>query len=59
MNTTNMKGGFIMKGFLKFIVSLFALFGAAVSALAIFDNIKNKNRIKGNYLECDDTYEQE
>ena len=54
-----MKGGFSMKGFLKFIVSLFALFGAAVSALAIFDNIKNKNRIKGDYLECDDTYEQE
>ena len=48
-----------MKGFVKFIVSLFALFGAAIGALAIFDNIKNKNRIKGNYLECDMTDEQE
>lgn len=48
-----------MKGFLKFIVSLFALFGAAIGALAIFDNIKNKNRIKGDYLECDITNDQE
>lgn len=46
-----------MKKFIKFIVSLFALFGAAVGALAIFDKIKNKNRIKGDYLECDDVYE--
>ena len=42
-----------MKGFFKFIVSLLALFGAAVGALAIVDKIKNKNRIKGDYLECD------
>ncbi len=49
-----MKGGFIMKNFLKVIVSLLALFGAAVGALAIFDNIKNKNRIKGDYLEVND-----
>lgn len=42
-----------MKGFLKFLVSLFALFGALVGALAIFDKVQNKNRIKGNYLECD------
>lgn len=48
-----------MKGFLKFIVSLFALFSAAIGALAVFDNFKNKNRIKGDYLECNDTYEQE
>ena len=48
-----MKGGYFMKGFFKFIVSLFALFGAAVGALAIFDKVQNKNRIKGNYLECD------
>ena len=32
-----------MKSFLKFIVSLFALFGAAIGALAIFDGIKNVN----------------
>ncbi len=42
-----------MKGFFKFIVSLFALFGALIGALAVFDKIQNKNRIKGNYLECD------
>ncbi len=42
-----------MKGFIKFLVSLFAIFGAAVGALAIFDKLSNKNRIKGDYLECD------
>lgn len=42
-----------MKNFFKFIVSLLALFGAAVGALAIFDKVKNKNRIKGDYLECE------
>jgi hypothetical protein len=47
-----------MKGFLKFIVSLLALFGALVGALAIFDKVQNKNRIKGDYLECD-TEEEE
>lgn len=48
-----------MKSFLKIIVSLLALFGAAIGALAIFDNIKNKNRIKGDYLECDVMNEEE
>lgn len=48
-----------MKGFLKFIVSLFALFGAAIGALAIFDKVQNKNRIKGNYLECESVEEEE
>ncbi len=48
-----------MKGFLKFLVSLFAFFGAAIGALAVFDNIKNKNRIKGDYLEVNDTDIQE
>lgn len=42
-----------MKGFLKFIGSLLAVFGAVIGALAIFDKISNKNRIKGDYLECD------
>ncbi len=42
-----------MKNFFKFIISLFALFGAAVGALAIVDKVKNKNRIKGDYLECE------
>lgn len=42
-----------MKNFLKVVISLLALFGAAVGTLAIIDKIKNKNRIKGNYLECE------
>lgn len=44
-----------MKGFFKFIVSLLAVFGGVVGALAVFDKISNKNRIKGDYLECDTT----
>ena len=48
-----------MKSFLKFIVSLFALFGAAIGALAVFDGIKNKNRIKGDYLECGDESQEQ
>ncbi len=47
-----------MKGFFKFIFSLFALFGAMVGALAVFDKIQNKNRLKGDYLECDDQIEE-
>lgn len=42
-----------MKNFLKVVISLLALFGAVIGALAIIDRIKNKNRIKGNYLECE------
>lgn len=47
------KGGFRMKGFLKFISSVAALFAAAVGALLVADRMLNKNRIKGDYLECD------
>ena len=42
-----------MKSFLKAIVGIFAMFGALVGALAVFDKISNKNRIKGDYLECE------
>ncbi len=42
-----------MKGFLKFLASILAVFGAVIGALAIFDKFSNKNRIKGDYLECD------
>ncbi len=42
-----------MKNFIKVMVSLLAFFGAIVGALAIFDKVQNKNRIKGDYLECD------
>ncbi len=47
-----------MKGFLKFIGSLLAVFGAVIGALAIFDTISNKHRIKGDYLECDSQDEE-
>lgn len=42
-----------MKKFLTLIISLLAIFGAVIGALAILDKFKNKNRIKGDYLECD------
>ena len=42
-----------MKGFFKFIGSLIAVFAGVIGALAVFDKISNKNRIKGDYLECD------
>ena len=43
-----------MKGFAKVIVCILAVFGLAIGALAIFDNIKNKNRIKGGYLDVEE-----
>ena len=42
-----------MKGFFKFLLSLLAVFGAVIGALAVFDKFTNKNRINGDYLECD------
>ena len=42
-----------MKGFFKFLVSILALFGTVIGALAVFDKLSNKNRIKGDYLECE------
>ena len=46
-------GEIFMKNFFKILISVFAVFGAIVGALVIIDKISNKNRIKGNYLECD------
>lgn len=46
-----------MKGFLKFIFSVFAVAAAVFGALVITDGIVNKNRIKGDYLECEGTDE--
>ena len=46
-----------MKNVWKVIVAVLALFGALVGALVIIVKIKNKNRIKGEYLECDDAAE--
>ncbi|MBQ8649082.1 MAG: hypothetical protein IJ470_03325 [Clostridia bacterium] len=42
-----------MKGFLKFMSTMLAVFTAVIGALAVFDRLSNKNRIKGEYLECD------
>lgn len=42
-----------MKAFFKVLLSIFAVFGTVIGALAIFDKFNNKNRIKGDYLECD------
>ena len=48
-----------MIGFFKFIGTLTAIFAGMVAALAVFDRIKNKNRIKGEYLECETPEENE
>ena len=42
-----------MKGFTKFLIALAAVFVGVIGALAVFDKFSNKNRIKGDYLECD------
>lgn len=42
-----------MKAFFKVLLSIFAVLGTVIGALAIFDKFNNKNRIKGDYLECD------
>lgn len=42
-----------MKGFLKFIMSAFTVFAAVVGALVLIDRFANKNRIEGDYLDCD------
>ncbi len=42
-----------MKGFLKVFSAIMAFFAVVVSALAIYDKVINKNRIKGDYLDCD------
>ena len=41
-----------MKGFFKFLAAVAAVFSAVLGALAVFDTIHNKNRIK-EYLRCE------
>ena len=48
-----------MNGFLKIFGSVLAAFGVIIGALAIIDKLSNKNRIKGDYLECDVEGEEE
>ena len=42
-----------MKKFLKFLGALTAIFSAVLGALAVFDRLTQKNRIKNGYLECE------
>jgi len=42
-----------MKTFLKILIAILAVLGVVIGALAIIDKITNKNRIKGDYLDCD------
>ncbi|MBR6902647.1 MAG: hypothetical protein IKN39_02010 [Clostridia bacterium] len=45
-----------MKGFLKFLGTIASIFAAVLGALAIFDRIANRNRIKDEYLDCSSDY---
>ena len=47
------RGAYRMKGFLKFMMSAFAVFTAVIGALVVVDRFANKNRLEGDYLECD------
>lgn len=42
-----------MKGFLKFLGTVIAVFSAVIGALAVFDRLTQKNRIKDGYLVCE------
>lgn len=42
-----------MKGFLKFLGTLLAVFSAVIGALTVFDKLTQKNRIKNGYLDCE------
>lgn len=42
-----------MKKILTFVGTLAVVFTVVVGALVLVDRLKNKNRIKDGYLECD------
>ncbi len=42
-----------MKKFFKFLTAVVAVFSAVLGALAVFDRLTQKNRIKNGYLECE------
>ncbi len=42
-----------MNSFFKVLAAISAFFAALIGALLVFDKITNKNRIKGDYLECE------
>ena len=41
-----------MKGFLKFLGAVAAVFGAIFGAIFVFDRISNRNTIEDEYLDC-------
>ncbi len=42
-----------MKGLFKTLAWVVGITASVIAALAVIDRIYNKNRIKGDYLECD------
>ncbi len=42
-----------MSNFFKALIAVIAVFGAVIGGLVAIDKYLNKNRIKGDYLECD------
>ncbi len=42
-----------MNGFLKILGVITAIFTGVIAALTVYDKISNKNRIKGNYVDCE------
>ncbi len=42
-----------MKKLLKFLGTVVAIFSAVIGALAVFDKLTQKNRIKDGYLVCE------
>ena len=42
-----------MKKFLKFIGTLTAVFSTVIGALALFETLTQKKKIKNGYLECE------
>lgn len=42
-----------MKGIVKIIIAISVIFTAVVGALIVFDKLTNKNRLEGDYLDCD------
>ena len=48
-----------MNGFLKIFGSVLAAIGVIIGALAIIDKLLNKNRIDGDYLDCEIEGEEE
>ena len=43
-----------MKGFLKFLGTVAAIFTAILGAVTVYDRFVNRNAIKNEYLDCSD-----